>query len=86
MVDTGLVYRDPVRCLECGQVTERRRLDRREYRRRTLAAVRHLAAGDCEPEEFETVCPECGAAGSFDEAVRCAECLEYPCICGDAGG
>jgi len=74
-------YDDPVRCLGCGYVTERRRLADQDHRRRSLAGIRHVAPGDCEPDEYVAVCPECGAVEAFDEAARCAECLEYPCIC-----
>jgi hypothetical protein len=74
-------YDDPVQCQSCGHIAERRRLGQGPYRRRTLRGIRHLAPGDCEPDEYVTVCPDCGAAESFDEATKCAECGRFPCIC-----
>jgi len=76
-----LSYDDPVQCLRCGYGSERGRLEEESHHRRSLPGVRHVAPGDCEPDEYVTVCPDCGAEESFDEAIRCAECLEFPCIC-----
>ena len=76
-----LPYDDPVQCLQCGYVTERRRLADGDHWRRSLAGIGHVAPGACEPAEYVTACPDCGATESFDEAIRCAECLEYPCTC-----
>jgi len=81
MAARGRSYDDPVRCLRCGYVTERRRLADEDHRRRSLAGIHHVAPGDCEPDEYVTACPECGAEECFDDATKCAECLEYPCIC-----
>ena len=72
---------EPVRCCRCGHAVARKGLDAPEYRAISLKGVRHLASGDCEPDEWVTICPDCGARESFEPAVRCAECLEFPCIC-----
>ena len=77
-----LAMQDPVRCLCCGHVAERKRLAEAEYLKRSMRGIRHLAPGDCEPDEWVTTCPDCGAREAFVAAVRCAECLEYPCVCG----
>ena len=78
-------YRIPhdrfVRCQRCGHTVERSRLSAPAYRRQSIAGIGHLAPGDCEPAEYVCVCPDCEAISSFDSAVRCAECLERPCIC-----
>lgn len=86
MATRGFRYHDPVQCLRCGHVAQRRRLADEGYRGRSLAGISHVAPGDCEPQEYVTVCPDCGASESFDEAIRCAECLEHPCICTDVAG
>ena len=74
-------YVDPVQCRCCGHVAERRRLAEAEYHKRSLRGICHLAPGDCAPSEYVRACPKCGAQESFDDATKCAECLEYPCIC-----
>jgi hypothetical protein len=84
MRNCAIPCRDPVRCLRCGHLAERSWLHRPEYTRRTLRGTRHLAPGDCCPDEFVTVCPDCQAVEPFDDAILCAECLRYPCVC-DAG-
>ena len=76
-------FDDPVECQGCGYVTERRRLDDEAFVRRSVAGIRYLAPGDCEPDEYVSVCPVCGAWESFDTAVRCAECGAFPCICNE---
>ena len=76
-----LPFDSPVVCRRCGHLAERRWLVRPEYTRLALRGIRHRAPGDCEPDEYETVCPACGAVESFEEAIRCAECRERPCVC-----
>ena len=72
---------DPVRCRRCGHVTRRSRLRTERYQWRSLKGIRHVAAENCQPDEYVVACPDCGARESFDDAVRCAECLDCPCIC-----
>ncbi len=76
---------DPVRCQRCGHVAERGHLAGPPYARQSLRGIHHLAPGDCEPDEYVTVCPDCGAQDPFDDAVTCAECSSYPCICTPLG-
>jgi len=71
----------PVRCRRCGHATQRGRLTDARYLKRSVTGVRHLAAEDCCPDEYVLVCPDCGEVEPFDEAILCAECLEYPCAC-----
>jgi len=70
---------DPMACDECGRVVPRRRLP--DLLTQTLGAVGGLAPGLCEPAEYATQCDQCGAVESFQLAVRCAECGQWPCDC-----
>ncbi|MBL7134839.1 MAG: hypothetical protein ISS78_12125 [Phycisphaerae bacterium] len=70
---------EPMACDECGRVVEMRDLE--DLGTQTLGPVRGLAPGRCEPAEYVTRCGQCGATESFQPAVRCAECGEYPCDC-----
>jgi len=74
-------YQDPVRCRHCGYVTERWQLRDETHQKLSLAGIRHVAPGDCLPDEYVTVCPVCQAEDPFDDATRCAECDQYPCTC-----
>ena len=73
---------DLIECTTCGQVFPKCRVDRRQ----TLPAVRHMAAGDCEPPEEVPSCPECGRT-DLDEPILSAASLEarlavmYPYRC-----
>jgi len=78
---TGLDKHTPVRCRACGHRTRRGRLDSPQYLRRSVIGILHLSVCDCRPDEYVAVCPDCGEAEPFDEAITCAECLEYPCAC-----
>ena len=71
----------PVVCRRCGHLADRRWLDGPAYTRLTVRGRRHGPPGDCEPDEFAAACPDCGATEMFDDAIRCAECGERPCIC-----
>ena len=71
--------RAPVVCDDCGFACERARLA--EFQLVSLPGILGLASGDCEQEETVVACPNCGAAESFQDAIRCAECGEYPCCC-----
>jgi len=57
-----------MRCRDCDHQCQQRDLGRPEYEKRTIPAVKHLEPGDCEPAEYVTVCPDCGAEESFDLA------------------
>jgi len=70
-----------VQCACCGLVARRAALEETEFHRQSLPAVRHLAPGRCAPAEWVLVCPDCGAVEPFIPALRCAECLERPCVC-----
>lgn len=76
-----LPYRRAMRCRACGDVVERDLLDRPAHSIRTLPARRLGHPDSREPEEFVTVCAECGAREPYQPAIVCAACLEYPCIC-----
>ena len=71
----------PVRCRQCGLAAKRGSLNSPRYLRLALGGVRHVAWEDCSPDEYVVVCPCCGEVESFDDAIICAECLEYPCVC-----
>jgi len=76
-----LLRDDPVQCRCCGLLAERRWLGEGEFRKRSLRGIRYGAPGDGEPDEWVVACPDCAAEESFVPAVRCAECLERPCVC-----
>ena len=76
---SAVPMREPVECDRCGEVMERRQVD--ESRALTLRALGQLQPSRDEPGADVDVCPSCGAYASFQCALTCAECLEYPCIC-----
>lgn len=78
-----LPYRRPVQCRHCGDVVERDLLDEPGHSVRTLRGRQFGHPDRREPDEYDTVCPECGALGPYQPAVVCAACDEYPCICGE---
>ena len=56
-------------CERCGRQVASCRIGDDAYQRRTLAG-RHLGHPDMdEPDEFVTLCPECGATESFREII-----------------
>lgn len=85
MCATASSLDDPVQCGRCGHVAERRWLAGETYLAVSLIGTRHLARPDCEPDEYVSVCPVCGAEEAFQDAITCAECLGYPCACWGAG-
>lgn len=56
-------------CRVCGHTCTTADLARPDYLKLSLPGVSHVAPGDCEPEEFETRCPECGAIESFEDSA-----------------
>lgn len=69
-----LPYRDPVRCLACGEVMERTRAD--ASRERVCRETFEHPAGDI------LICPECGEReANYDPVPTCDECDCYPCCC-----
>ena len=61
-------------CVKCGHECRRRDLNKPEYEKQTLPAVRHLEPGECGPAEYIIVCPECGAEESFDALAVPPDC------------
>jgi len=55
-----------VRCRDCGHECRYRDLGRPEYEKRTLAAIKGVEPGRCEPAEYVTACPDCGAEDPFE--------------------
>ena len=70
-----------LKCVKCGHECRRRDLSKPEYEKQTLPATRHLEPGDCEPEEYVTICPGCGAEESFEPLAESPE----PSIASGAG-
>jgi len=70
-------------CDQCGHVVPGRSLrDDPTYWRCSLAARNPDGPwGESEPAEYVTICPECGAEESFEEAMTCGQCFDYPCTC-----
>ena len=59
-------------CHRCGHEVDRSRIADDAYQRKTIAG-RHLGHPDMDgPDEFVTVCPDCGATMSFSPSTRCA--------------
>ena len=56
---------DLLECSRCGHQVTGERLRDDEYWRLTLCGRRHQPAYDCEPDEWVSVCPDCGARESF---------------------
>ncbi len=55
-------------CSECGHETNTDKLrDDPAYQKLTLRGQQLVAPGDCCPDEYVRVCPECGAEESFGE-------------------
>ena len=73
---------DPQACDACGAVYPASYVSDSQIQ--TIGAIRYMATGDCEPAEYEIECPDCGARDSFQRAVVCWECDEYPCCCDEA--
>ncbi|HUV63439.1 MAG TPA: hypothetical protein VMW24_06040 [Sedimentisphaerales bacterium] len=73
-------YRRPMQCDRCGHIAPDATV-RAQYFRVTLPAKAYPAHPDSEPAEILTCCPECGAEESFEEAMTCNECGDYPCTC-----
>jgi len=69
----GSTFAWAVVCACCGHETTRGRLDGEPHRELRLRGIHHLATGDCEPDEYVTVCPCCGAEDSYDGSVRCCD-------------
>ncbi len=68
-----------LKCEHCGTTVQEDKLSSV----RTLRAVRHVAPGDCEPEERVSQCLNCYETDCFVEASRCEACDQYECKCGE---
>jgi len=55
-------------CCECGHAVRESQMDE-SYSRLILKGRLTGPWGDCYPDEYESVCPECGAKDSFDEVT-----------------
>jgi len=69
--------RKPKQCDHCGEVIEHDEIELELV----MGARRWLGAADCEPAEYEQLCPICGGRETFQDAVQCHECCNYPCDC-----
>lgn len=69
----------PMACDGCGTVRSLEGLE--ELNALTLPPIRHVAPPHCREAEYELICPRCGAAESFQQAIICTECRGRPCRC-----
>lgn len=73
--------RNPMQCRFCGIIYPAERVESDEEFRQCTFRGRAHRWEDSEPDEYETICPDCRSNEGFDKAICCAECDEYPCVC-----